>query len=313
MLVLEAAGAGFAAVRRSKRLLALSALVTALVSLPFALWAGRTVHEVAAHRPDAREIAASHDPDFFADVRAFAPGFDADATALAVAALVLYFVVRPLVTGGYVGIAAAGRRIPFSQFVREGGHLYWKFLRVSVLGVLLLLLLTLSLKPLQAWIEDVASRLPNAATALQYRRAAEIFAFACCAALAMVFDYVRVGLRMRRNPGVLREIGLSFLFVLQSPFRTLLFFAASLALEGAVLAAVVPLLRVADGSYVATSVVVLVLGQVLVTLREACRLFHLAGAWHIRRADEAGRRSRAAATVTGEPDLLEVPLPWNVR
>jgi hypothetical protein len=133
MLLAQALRAGLDAVRRSKRLLLLAALVTALVSLPFALWMGRKVHEVGAHRPDARAIAESHDPDFFADVRSASPGFDADATALALAALAIYFCVRPLIAGGYVGIAAAGRRIPFSQFVREGGHQYWKLFRVALL------------------------------------------------------------------------------------------------------------------------------------------------------------------------------------
>ena len=313
MLLAQAAAAGFAAVRRSKRLLLLTALLTALVSLPFALWAGRKIHQVAAHRPDATEVAESLDPDFFADVRAVAPGFEADAAALAVAALLLFFVVRPLISGGYVGIAAAGRRIPFSQFVREGGHLYWKFLRVSVLCVLSILLVALALKPLHVWITDTASRLPSEATAVQYRRALAAFEFACCGAVAMVFDYVRVGLRMRRRPGVLREVGLSFLFVLQSPARTLLFFGMGIALEMAAMLLVVPLIRIADGAYIATSLVVLLLGQVLVTLREACRLFHLAGAWHIRRAEEAGRGARSSISATAEPDLLEAQLPWNVR
>ena len=313
MLLAKALRAGLDAVRRSKRLLFLAALVTALVSLPFAFWMGRKVHEVGSHRPDAREIAESHDPDFFADVRSASPGFDADATALVVAALVISFCVRPLIVGGFIGIAAAGKRIPFSQFVREGGHQYWKLFRVAILQVVLLYLVTLALKPLQTWIADVASRLPSQATALQYRRAAELFAFACCGALAMVFEYARVGLRMHRSPGVLREIGLSFLFVLQSPFRTGMLFVVASGLEIAVLALLIPLLRVADGSYVATSIVVLVLGQVLVTLREACRLFHVAGAWHLRRADEEGRTSRRTTTAVEEPDLLEAPLPWNVR
>lgn len=311
MLLLDAASAGFAAVRRSKRLVALSGLVTALASLPLALWTGRAVHQSAAHRPDARSVAESLDADFFADVRSSSPGFDDDATALVVASLLLFFVVRPLVVGGYVGVAAAGRRIPFSQFVREGGHLYWKLFRVAVVGVVALYLLSLGLKPLQTWIGEVASRLPSEATALRYRRAAEVFAFASCGAVAAVFDYARVGLRMHRPPGVLREIGISAMFVVRHPGRTLGFFGIAFAIEAAVIAAAIPLLRLADGAYVATSVVVLVLGQMLVTLREACRLFHLVGAWHIRRIDEAGRPSRAAAA-SGEPDLLDAPLPWNV-
>ena len=61
--------------------------------------------------------------------------------------------------------------------------------------------------------------------------------------------------------------------------------------------------------------IVLVVVQFVVTLREAARLFHVAGAWQIRSA-EAGEERRAPEVIepeTPESDVLRSPLPWNVK
>lgn len=312
MLLADACRAGFGAVRRSKRLLACSALTTGLAGLPLAVFVARQVDAQGARRPDATEVARFLDPDFFADVRSANPSFDADAVALVVVSIVLAFAVRPLLWGGYAGIAATKKRLTFAKFVREGGNTYWKFLRISAVGLVLLFAVSVGLKPLLDTVERFALSEPTEIAARNARTVAQVIAFLALCVPAMIADYARVGVRMRRRPGVLAEFGRSAMFVFQHPFRTSGFYLIGLALEAAAIAAMVLLIRMADGAYVATSVVVLVLGQLLVALREATRLFHLAGAWTIREAEERPAPRRPAEPESQGDDLLDKPLPWHV-
>jgi hypothetical protein len=135
--------------------------------------------------------------------------------------------------------------------------------------------------------------------------------------VALIFDYARVGIRVERRPGVLAEIGRSALFVLQHPARTITLFALSLAVELGVVVLFGWFVQLADspGGYIPSSIIVLVFFQIVVTLREAARLFHLAGAWKLR-ADEVGDERRAPEVIAPEPDATDVlrdPLPWNLR
>lgn len=312
MVFSNAFRAGWGAVRRSKRLLLCAALTTALISLPFGFWAGRAADVAGARRPDAKLVARSLDPDFFADVRAANPSFDADAAALVAAALVLMFFVKPLVTGGFVGIAATQKRLSFGKFVREGGNVYWKFLRISAVEVVVMLGLSLALKPLLTTFDDWAQGAPGEDAARSRTWAAEGLAFGALCAVAMVFDYARIGVRMRRRPGVLAEIGRAAMFVVQHPFRTTGFYFAGLLLEIAVCAPFFLLVRIADGGYVLSSGVVLLLGQGVVALREGARLFHLAGAWRIRQAEELPQAPARRPDESDGQDLLGERLPWHV-
>lgn len=303
--------AGWEAVRRSKRLIALSALTTGVVSLPFAIWFGRQVDASGARRLDATDAARAFDADFFADVRRAIPSFDADAAALVVAALALAFVVRPLVWGGYTGIAASRKRLRFSKFVREGGASYWKFMRLSMLGLVLLFAVSVALKPLLETFSTWAERAPSEDMARSRTLVGEALAFLALSAVPMVLDYARVGVRMRRRPGVLAELGRSALFVIQHPFRTAGFHVTVLVLEVLACLPVLLLVRISDGAYIGTSFIVLLLGQVAIAVREACRLFHVAGAWRIRAAAEAPALAPPPAGNT--PDILDEPLPWHAR
>lgn len=312
MALADALRAGFGAVRRSKRLIACSALATGVVALPFAVWVGRQAHAAGARRPDAKEISSAFDPDFFADVRAANPSFDADLAALVVAALVAAFVVRPLVWGGYVGIAATGKRLGFARFIREGGSVYWKFLRVSAAQVLLVYLLSVALKPVLRTFEDFAADAPGEDVAILRRQVAQGLVFVVLCVVPLVADYARVGIRMRRRPGVLAELGRAALFVVQHPVRTGVPFLVALVLEVAVCAPLLLLIRVADGAYVRTSVAVLVLGQAAVTVREAARLFHVAAAWSVRASDERSAGAAQARQAGDDGDLLGERMPWHV-
>lgn len=312
MVFAEALRAGFAAVRRSKRLLLCAAMTTALASLPLGVWVARAVHAAGARRPDAKFVARALDPDFFADVREANPSFDADATALVVAALVLMFFVRPLVTGGFTGIAASQKRLSFAKFVREGATVYWKFLRIAAVEAVVLLAVSIALKPLLATFDDWAAGAQAEDVARSRTWAAQGLAFGTLCLVAMIFDYARVGVRMRRRPGVLAEIGRAVMFVVQHPLRTAGFHLCGLLLEIGVCAPFLLLIRVADGGYVLSSAVVLLLGQGVVALRDGARLFHLAGAWRIR---VEGERLQAPARRPGDPDgqdLLGERLPWHV-
>ena len=143
-------------------------------------------------------------------------------------------------------------------------------------------------------------------------RITEAVVFAVFVAVATVFDHARVGIHRHRRPGVLGELVRSLLFVVQHPTRTLGLALFAFALEAAVLALAVPVFRWADGGYLLTSAVVLVLVQVLVFLREALRLTHIAGAYHLRVVDEPDRSaSSGAAAGNDDGDLLQ-NLPWNV-
>jgi hypothetical protein len=133
--------------------------------------------------------------------------------------------------------------------------------------------------------------------------------------MAIIVEYARIGIRMSRRPGVLRELGRSALFVLQHPASTLSMFLVSLALEAGVIFGFGWLIQVADGGYLTTSAAVFVMVQLVVILREAARLFHIAGAWKIR-AVEGGDERREPEVISPEtdvPDVLRAPLPWNLR
>ncbi len=299
------------AVWGARRLLVVVTLVDFLLCLPAALFVGRAVHGAAGRRTDATEIARLFDPDFFRDLRARSFGFDDNLTAIVVATVALFFVVRPFVTGGYVGIAASRRRIRLAQFVREGAAVYWKFLRISVVSLVAMYLVSLAAKPLLEQIHEWASQ-RSETSALTWERVTQLVVFAGFLVVQLVLEYARVGVRMSRRPGVVVEIVRSALFVLQHPVRTVGAFFLSLALELAVVAVFAWTVQLVDGAYLVTSAVMLVLAQALVLSREAVRLLHVAAAWHIR-TSEAGEERREGEIVpeTGDSDLLRAPLPWR--
>jgi hypothetical protein len=302
---------GVRAVRRSKRLIALSAIIDLLVGLPAALYVFLSVHASAGHHELATEQARELDPELFADLRHANPDFDATLTGLVVVALVLYFIVQPLIRGGYVGIAAHGeRRLQFAEFVREGGATYWKFLRVALVGAVLTYLLSLAAKPLLDYMDELAARLGDESSVLSYRRLTELFVFGAFLTLATILDYTRVGIGMYRRPGVLPEVGRSTVFLVQQPFTSALFAAIALLAELGAVWAMTPVLERADGAYVLTSGVMLALLLSVLILREAARLFHLAGAWALRVAAEGEAPAVHPPAPPREPDLLD-DLPWH--
>lgn len=301
--------AGFAAVRRSKRLLLLSALLTALIALPPALYVAREVHAHAARRPDALDIARALDPDFMADVRLANPGFDASVTALVVASFVLYFLTRPLIWGGYCGIAATDRRIHFATFLREGGANYWKFLRIAALGGVLLVGVSLAMKPLLTLVEKWAVDEPSETLGERYRASAQYVAIGALLLVKLVLDHTKVGVRLHHRPGVFVELGRSAMFAL-TRLRTFMVFGIARVLEFAAIVALSAAIETADGAYVLTTVIVVILGTLLVAAREAVSLFHIAAAWQIRATEDAPPPP-APDYGDGEPDILQTPLPWH--
>ena len=303
-------------VRSSKRMLVAVGFVDLIVCLPPVLFVLRSVNAAAGHRPDALELAQQLNPDLMADLRTPGAGFDDALYVLCLSSLALYFLIRPFIVGAYVGLSATRRRVHFGQFAREGGSVYWKFLRLALVAVLAVYLLSIATKPLLEQVDEWA-RLRTEPTAYRYKIVTNAIVFGAFNVVAMVFDYTRVGIRIARRPGVFAEIGRSAAFILQHPLQTVAIYAISLGLEVGAIAACGWLVQVADlpGGYLTTTAVVLVLMQLVVTLREAARLFHIAGAWRIR-ASEAGYEDREAVVVTPEPedaDVLAVPLPWNVR
>jgi hypothetical protein len=271
----------------------------------------REVDGLAAHRVDATSVARTLQPDFQADLAGAAPGFDANLTALVAGAVLLHFVLSPLVRGGYLGVAVEdNRRLPFAEFVRAGGATYWKFFRTALLGVLLCYLLSLAARPLLTYMAELTDRLGNEVQGTRYVRATEAVVFAAFVVLATILDYCRVGIRLHRRPGVLAEFGRSTLFVLQHPGTTLSLAAVSVALEVGVIALFVPVLEAADGAYLLTSCAVLLLVQILVMLREGLRLFHLACAWRVRAVEFGELEATRPRPPPREPDLLD-DLPWS--
>jgi hypothetical protein len=300
-------------VRGSKRMLLLVGFLDLLVCLPPAAYYFHSVHDVAGRRADALEIAQRHDADFFADLRA-RPGFDDTLTVLCGVSFVLFFFLRPFVMGGYVGLAASRKRARFTQFAREAGASYWKFLRLALLAAAAAYLLSIAAKPLLTQVDEWA-RLRPEPTAVKYGQITNFLVFAAFTIVSVIFDYARVGARVVRRPGVLGELGRSALFVLQHPARTLALAALWLGLEWAVVVALGWFVLLADTGGLTASVTALVLFQIVVTLREALRLFHIAGAWRMR-SDEAGEERRGPEVIAPEPDTPDVlrdPLPWNLR
>jgi len=303
--------AAWRAVRRAKRLVFLVSLVNALACLPAALYVGLEVHRSAAHRTDSTGIARTLDLDFMADLKGTSGDFEANLTALAAATLVLFFFARPLFMGGYVAIAERGDRIRFDQFVRVGGAVYWKFLRIALTGLVAAYLLSLAASPLLEYIDEQAANFTTEGPALTYRRITEAVVFAAFWVLGTILDYTRVGVRMHRRPGVFAEMVRSAVFVMQHPVDTLGFSALAFSLEVIVIWAFAHVLHAMDGAYLITSVVVLILVQVLIALREAARLFHHAGAWTIRRREE-GDDDVQQVDAASKDDLL-ANLPWNAE
>jgi len=301
-------------VARSKRLLALVGFADLLVCLPPVLYVMRHVDAAAGRRLDALAIAQHFDPDFMADLRSRTPSYDDDVTTLCVASFALFFFLRAFVSATYVGAAAADRPLRLAQSAREGGANYWKFLRLAALAGIAAYLLSIAAKPLLKQVEDWA-QMRSEPTAHRYRLVTQLVVFGVMSVVAMIFDYARVGVRVRRRPGVLAELGRAALFVLQHPGRTLTLFAVSLALEAGVVLACGWLVQVADGGYLTTTAIVLVLVQFVVTLREAARLFHLAGAWQLRSGDAGDERETPEVIVpeSDAPDVLRSSLPWNSR
>lgn len=301
-------------VRTSKRILLAAGFVDLLICLPPAVYLLRQVHGGAAHRADALDVARRLSSDFFADLRNRTSGFDDDLTALVVVSIVVFFFVRPFLAGGYVGLAASEQRSTFGRFAKEGGRAYFRLLFLGVIAALTAYLLSIAAKPLLVQVDEWAlTRSENAAN--RYRLVTNLVVVGGFAVAAVIFDHTRVGLRLNRDRGVLAELGRSALFVLQHPGRTLLLFALSVAAELGVVWAGGALVQIADGGYLTTSAIVLVTMQAVVTLREAARLFHLAGAWQLRAAEQ-GDEPKEPLPVTPEPELPDVlrsPLPWNVR
>lgn len=301
-------------VRSSKRLLVAVGCLDLAVCLPPTIYVLQRVHASSAHRPDALELAKRFDPDFFADLRGGASGFDESLTALCAVSFALFFLLRPFVMGAYVGLAATRRRVHLGHFAKEGGSVYWKFLRLALLAGIAAYLLSIAAKPLLNQVEEWA-KLRAEPTANRYTLVTNAVVFGAFCLVAMIFDYARVGIRMNRRPGVIAELGRSALFVLQHPASTLAMYVVSFALDAGVILGCGWLVQVADGGYLTTSVIVLLLLQFIVILREAARLFHVAGAWQIR-ATEAGDERKKPDVVPSEPegpDVLRAPLPWNVR
>lgn len=296
--------------RRAKRLVFLVSLVDALACLPAALYVGLSVHRSAAHRVDSTEIARTLDLDFMADLTGTSGDFEANLTALAAATLVLFFFVRPLFMGGYVAIAERGDRIRFDEFVRVGGAVYWKFLRIAFVGLVAAYALSLAAAPLLEYIDEQAANFTTEGPALTYRRITEAVVFAAFWVLGTILDYTRVGVRMHRRPGVVAELLRSAVFVMQHPVDTLGFSALAFGLEIVVIWAFSHVLAALDGAYLVTSAVVLLAIQVLIALREAARLFHHAGAWTIRRREEGDHGDPDRVDAAGADDLL-ANLPWN--
>jgi hypothetical protein len=313
MWLTDAVGAGWTAVRRSRRLLGLVALMDALIALPPALYIGVVMDRAAGGRVDANELALHLDPDLTTDLaRRIAPAFDEVMGLLVAGSLLVFFLVRPLVLGGYAGIAAAPRRLRFDAFVREGGALYWKFLRLSVLAVIALYLLSLAARPLLDSIDEQALLHQREDISVEWRRITELVVFVGFLATSTILDYARIGIQRHRRPGVLAELIRSALFVLQHPLRTLGFNLVAFFIEVAIIWIAIPVLRWADGAYLVTSVVVFVLLQLVMVAREGTRLFHLGGAQQIREVEEPVLRGGAAGDDSGrERDLLD-NLPWNV-
>jgi hypothetical protein len=303
--------AAWRAVRRAKRLVFLVSLVDALACLPAALYVGLSVHRSAAHRTDSTEIARTLDLDFMADLKGTSGDFEANLMALAAATLVLFFFVRPLFMGGYVAIAARGDRIRFDEFIRVGGAVYWKFLRIACVGLFAAYALSLAASPLLDYIDEQAANFTTEGPALTYRRITEAVVFAAFWVMGTILDYTRVGVRLHRRPGVIAELFRSAVFVLQHPVDTLGFSALAFGIELIVIWAFSHVLAAMDGAYLVTSLVILLLVQVLVALREAARLFHHAGAWTIRRREEFGR-DEVERVDAGKDDDLLANLPWNV-
>lgn len=308
----EAVRHGFRAVRRSKRLVALVALVDTLICLAPALYVGRAVFQSVGYHVDATAVAKAPDMDFFGDLRAqTGGGLDDNLTILVVGSLLVFFVVRPLIMGGYVGIAAERRRLLFAEFVREGGALYWKFFRLALVGLAAMYLLSLAARPLLEYIDELAERLQSETVVLNYRGTTELIVFAAYLAAATVLDYTRIGLRVRRQKGVFRELLRSLLFVLQHPLKVMGFAVFAFLLEVVVIAIAAQVFAAADGGYLITNAVIFVMLLVVVMLREAVRLFHLAGAWLIR-AEEEGTEEDMQQAPAGERDLL-ANLPWSLE
>jgi hypothetical protein len=313
MFLAEPLAHAWSTLRSSKRMLVAVSFLDLAICLPAALYVASVVHAEGAHRPDALELAKRLDLDFMADLRADG-AFDGAMAVLCGATFLLFFLVRPFVLSAFVGLAATRRRVHFGQFARDGGVLYWKFLRLSVVALLVAYLVAIGAKPLLEQVDRWAQpRLE--ATAERYTLVTHLVVLGTLAVVSMVFDYARVGMRLHRGPGVLAEVGRAALFVLQHPARTLAFCAVSYAIEAGAILVCGWLVQVADGGYLITSAIVLLIVQFLVTLREAARLFHLAGAWQIR-AGEAGEEraeERMVAAEPDQPDVLRVPLPWNAR
>lgn len=301
--------AGFAAIRRSKRLLLLTGLLTALVSLPPALYVGREIHALAARRQDSLDLARALDPDFMADLRLANPGFDASLTALVVASFILYVFTRPLVWGGYCGIAATDRRIHFATFLREGGANYWKFLRIAAIGGVLLLGVSLALKPMLTLVEKWAVDESSETLGERYRASGQYVAIGALLLVKLVLDHTKVGVRLHHRPGVLVELGRSAMFAL-TRLRTFAVFAVARVLEFVAIVAISAAIETADGAYVLTTVIVVILGTLLVAAREAASLFHIAAAWQIRATEDAPPPP-PPENLDGEPDILQTPLPWH--
>ena len=314
MRIVEAFKAGFHAVRRSRRLIALVAVVDALIALPPAIYVASVVDQAASRRLDADHLALHLDPDFWADLaRNDAPGFSGIVTALVLGSLLAFFVTRPLIMGGYVGAAASDKRPRFDDFIREGGALYWKFLRLAVVSLLVMFALSLAAAPLLDSIEEQARRHQREDILLNWRRITELVVFGVFLATSTIVDYARVGIHRYRRPGVIAELLRSTLFVLQSPVRTLGLALVLFLMEVGSLAIAVPVFRWADGGYLLTAVVMFILLQVQIMVREGLRMWHIASAYHTRVADEPSEQPRTDGDVPEEDGDLLSNLPWNTE
>lgn len=307
MLLLRGLSAGLDAVKRSKRLLLLVSVCDLLVGLPAALYVFSAVHGAAGRRTDSIELARGLDVGFLAELRAHhESAFDAHLLALVVGAALVFFVVRPLIQGGYVMVASTSRRVRFGEFVRAGGMLYWKFLRLGVLALLTAVLLQFAAKPVLAQMHELGD--PEAAAT--YVRVAEAGTLLVLVLAATVYDFTRVGMRMYRRRGVLAELLRSLLFVLQRPVVTLGLALTSLALEVGVVWGATELLGAMDGGYLVTSLSILVVVQVFVAAREACRLFVVAAAWRVREIEDADPPPQPVRRPWEGVDLF-ADLPWH--
>jgi hypothetical protein len=203
--------------RLALRLWAVHFLYALLAIAPLAF----LIHGQVAHSLSAGDILARADIDWLTDLSTRYMNTTPLLVGLLLAAVVFYLLLTVFLNGGVIGnLLRTGARPTLAEFFHDCGLYFWRFLRLALLSLPFYLLFAGVLHGLVAALLRAFSR--RAATEWPALIAGGLRLLALLLLLgivAMLFDYVKIGLALSGRRSVLKETWRTLKWVVRRFFR----------------------------------------------------------------------------------------------